>query len=72
MFTVTVTGTVCPACARSDARVFYEVSAVPVQDARLMATYEEAVGCQKGDIRLAFCPGCGTVLVASGACRTPR
>jgi SAM-dependent methyltransferase len=59
--TVTVTGTVCPACARSDARVFYEVSAVPVQDARLMASYEEAVGCQKGDIRLAFCPGCGFI-----------
>ncbi len=59
--TVTVTGTVCPSCAKPDASVFYEVSGVPVHDARLVSSYDEAVRCPKGEIRLALCAGCGFI-----------
>ncbi len=59
--TVTVTGTVCPSCAKPDAGLFYEVSGVPVHEVRLVSTLDEAVRCPKGDIRLAFCSGCGFI-----------
>jgi SAM-dependent methyltransferase len=58
---VTVAGTVCPSCAKPEPRIFYEVSKVPVNEVRLMATYDEAVRCSKGDVHLAFCSGCGFI-----------
>jgi SAM-dependent methyltransferase len=58
---VTVAGARCPSCAKAEPRIFYEVADVPVHDARLVSSYEEAVRCPKGDIQLAFCVGCGFI-----------
>jgi SAM-dependent methyltransferase len=58
---VTVSRSQCPACDRSGGRVFYEVDGVPTSDVRLMYTREEALGCDRGDLRLAFCEGCGFI-----------
>jgi hypothetical protein len=59
--TVTTTGTTCPACAEAAGRIFYEIEGVPVHQVRLMRTYDEAINCGKGDIRLALCGGCGFI-----------
>jgi nucleoside-diphosphate-sugar epimerase/SAM-dependent methyltransferase len=59
--TVTAAGSACPACGDPDSRVFYEAQGVPVHQVRLMRSREDALACAKGDIRLAFCRGCGFV-----------
>jgi nucleoside-diphosphate-sugar epimerase/SAM-dependent methyltransferase len=59
--TVTVSGTTCPACGHPGGRVFYEAARVPVHQVVLVRSREDALACPKGDIRLAFCAGCGFV-----------
>ena len=44
---VTVAGTRCPSCTRAEPRIFYQVADVPVHDARLVSSYEEAVRCRE-------------------------
>ena len=41
--------------------VFYEVAGVPTNSCILLSTRDEAVNYPRGDIRLAFCPGCGFI-----------
>jgi hypothetical protein len=59
--TVTVSGSVCPACGGIHSRVFYELEGVPASQVRLVRTREAALDCAKGDIRLRFCAGCGFI-----------
>jgi hypothetical protein len=41
--------------------VFHEVNGVPSNSCILLETAEEALAYPRGDIRLAFCPGCGFI-----------
>jgi hypothetical protein len=41
--------------------VFYEVGGVPTNSCILLSTHDEAVNYPRGEIRLAFCPGCGFI-----------
>ncbi len=51
----------CPSCASRGAGVFYEAREVPVHSCVLMETRGEALACRRGNVRLAFCGGCGLV-----------
>ena len=42
-------------------RIFYEVTQVPSNSCILLGSREEATSYPRGDIRLAFCPGCGFI-----------
>lgn len=53
--------TACPGCARTGMREFYSFSGAPVHSVLLMPTREEALAYPKGEIRLAFCEGCGFI-----------
>jgi SAM-dependent methyltransferase len=53
-------GVVCPSCG-SPGTTFYELEDVPVHQVKLVRSRAEALNCVKGDIRMAFCPGCGFV-----------
>jgi len=48
----------CPLCGRSNGRILYEASGVPVQSVRLFRSAEEAKACPRGAIRLSGCPAC--------------
>lgn len=52
---------VCANCKSTGMLVFYNLNSVPVHSVLLHASREEAVGLQKGDIRLALCPACGFI-----------
>jgi SAM-dependent methyltransferase len=41
--------------------VFYEVGGVPTNSCILLSTRDEAINYPRGDIRLAFCAGCGFI-----------
>lgn len=58
---VTTPGLSCPSCGRDGARTFYEVLGIPTHNVKLMYSREQALGCSKGDLRLAFCAGCGFI-----------
>lgn len=49
---------VCPLCGSRRVRVFYEVKNVPASCNLLWTNKAEAIGCPKGNIRLAFCSFC--------------
>ncbi len=51
----------CPACGSAEMRVFYEVKNVPVNSVLLVASREEALSFQRGDIILAVCQACGFI-----------
>ena len=51
----------CPNCGGGTLRAFYEVSGIPAHSVMLMHTREQAVLYPRGDLRLAFCSGCGFV-----------
>lgn len=51
----------CPVCGSRDVQVFWEAVDLPVFCNVLCATREEAKRMPRGDIRLAFCSGCGFV-----------
>lgn len=51
----------CPACGSTDLHVFHEVSGVPVNSCLLVDDVETARGFPRGDLRLAWCDGCGFV-----------
>jgi SAM-dependent methyltransferase len=51
----------CPACDGSDLHVFHEVSGVPVNSCLLVDDREAALGYPRGDLRLAWCGGCGFI-----------
>jgi SAM-dependent methyltransferase len=51
----------CPNCGGSDLTAFYDAPGIPVQSNLLMPTREEALACPTGDLRLAFCRGCGFI-----------
>ncbi len=51
----------CPVCGAGGAAVFFELAQTPVNVCVQWATREEALGCARGDIRLAFCEQCGFV-----------
>lgn len=59
--TVTVSGHRCSSCLGEDTRIFYEVEGVPTQQVTLMRTRDEALGCKRGDLRLAVCNACGFI-----------
>ncbi len=54
------TGPTCPSCGGAGT-VFYALDGVPVHQVKLVRSRAEALNCAKGDIHLAFCPGCGFV-----------
>lgn len=51
----------CPCCLERPMQPFYEVQDVPTNSCILLPTREEALAYPTGDIRLAFCPGCGFI-----------
>jgi SAM-dependent methyltransferase len=54
-------GALCPACASSDTRIFYECLDIPVQSCVLLDSAEEAAAYPKGDLRLQVCQACGFI-----------
>jgi SAM-dependent methyltransferase len=58
---VSVTGDRCPACGHDRGEVIYEVHNVPAHQVRLIRSYDAAIHCTSGDIRLAVCHVCGFV-----------
>jgi len=53
--------TPCPVCGRHVFADFFSIAGLPVQDARLYPTREEAARAPLGDVVLAFCPACGHI-----------
>lgn len=51
----------CPSCGKKNMREFYSFSGAPVHSVLLLPTREEALAYPKGEIRLAFCEGCGFI-----------
>lgn len=51
----------CPLCGSSRLDSIYEVSNVPVHCNRLWLDRNQAINCQKGNIKLAFCQECGLI-----------
>jgi hypothetical protein len=51
----------CPSCAGTSFRVFYEQHGVPSHSVLMLPTREAALGFPRGDLRLAFCRDCGFV-----------
>lgn len=58
----TVTQSGCPVCASVDLSVFWEASGLPVFCNVPCATRDAARRVPRGDIRLAFCGGCGLII----------
>lgn len=52
----------CPACGRASLEGFFEAPAIPTLACALWPSPEKARACPRGDMRLAFCPGCGYVV----------
>jgi SAM-dependent methyltransferase len=52
---------VCPSCGSHADAPFYRVAGAPVHQVKLVRTREAALGCDRGEVRLHFCPGCGFV-----------
>ena len=51
----------CPACGSTDLHVFHEVTGVPVNSCLLVDDVDTARSFPRGDLRLAWCDGCGFV-----------
>jgi SAM-dependent methyltransferase len=51
----------CPVCARPAGAPFVEIEGVPVHVSQLHRTPGEARTAARGDLRLAFCAGCGFI-----------
>ncbi|MFW6066904.1 MAG: class I SAM-dependent methyltransferase [Myxococcota bacterium] len=51
----------CPSCGGTELRPFHRVEAVPVNSVLSLESQEEALSFPRGDIRLAFCNGCGFI-----------
>lgn len=54
-------GTACAACGGRELQVFYEAAGVPTNSCILLDTSEAARIYPRGNIRLAFCAGCGFI-----------
>ena len=56
-------GLACPGCgAASLSAAFHEQAAIPIHSCRLVRTHTEALEFPRGDLRLAFCHGCGFIV----------
>jgi SAM-dependent methyltransferase len=53
--------TVCPVCDSDNTSMFFSLDGMPINVCIQWASRSQALGCPKGDIRLAFCGGCGFV-----------
>lgn len=51
----------CPGCGKKNMKGFYSFPGAPVHSVLLFPTREEALAYPKGEIRLAFCEGCGFI-----------
>jgi SAM-dependent methyltransferase len=51
----------CPCCGTHGMKVFYAVDRVPTNSCILLPTREEALSYPTGDVRMAFCAGCGFI-----------
>lgn len=51
----------CPVCSGEEGRLFFSLAGQPVLIGALWPDAESARACHRGDIELAFCPGCGFV-----------
>lgn len=51
----------CPCCGAGGLLDFYEVRDVPVQSNALLKSREQALAFRRGNLKLAFCPGCGFI-----------
>lgn len=51
----------CPVCREDRYVPFFELPGIPTQDGKLWPSKAEALRAQTGDIRLAFCHGCGYI-----------
>lgn len=56
-----MTGHACPICGGDRAEVFFSLPDQPVLIGVMWPDADSARGCRRGDIDLAFCPGCGHV-----------
>ena len=52
---------ICPSCGGHDVDAFYGVDRVPTNSVLLLESADEARNIGRGDIRLAFCRGCGHI-----------
>ena len=56
---VAQTDSICPNCNSRGLFSFYTVADIPVHSCLLMSSKDEALGYQRGDLRLGFCSSCG-------------
>jgi len=52
---------ICPNCSGIGMSSFYSIQQIPVHSCLLVPSQEEALSFPTGDLKLAFCPGCGFV-----------
>ena len=52
---------ICPVCGSHHFEIFFEMLEMPVFCNVLWPEQKAAQNCQKGDIKLAFCPSCGFI-----------
>lgn len=52
----------CPVCNSKQLKTFLEINDVPIFCNLLWTSHEEALNCQKGDIKLAFCLNCSHIM----------
>src|SRR4051794_33111361 len=51
----------CPCCGSHGLLDFYQVRDIPVQSNALLRSREQALAYPRGNLNLAFCPGCGFI-----------
>jgi SAM-dependent methyltransferase len=51
----------CPACGTTSLLVFYELEGMPSHSVVMLDSRDEALAFPRGDLRLAFCRGCGFI-----------
>lgn len=51
----------CPICQHASNQTFFEIAALPVSIGVQWPSAEEARGCRKGELQLAFCASCGFI-----------
>ena len=52
---------ICPNCAMSEMKIFYEAINVPINSCIMFSNHEEAISFPRGDVILGFCSSCGFI-----------
>ncbi len=58
---LTATAGSCACCGAEGLLAFYETVGIPVQRDGRHTSYEQAIACPRGDVKLAFCTSCGFI-----------